>query len=183
MPGSTTPEEEAVPETLRITSHEELTVVHNDVDRFEVEARYLPHGRPPPRHLHPAQDERFTVLAGVLHVELDGRSHDLAVDDELIVPRGHGHRMWNRGAELAVVRWRTTPALDTHEWFRGLATLQQQAEERGHDRPSLLGFAAHARCHRDTFRLVLAGSVAMGSAVIGLIAAIARVARVGTARR
>ena len=161
-------------ETLHIGSHEDLTVIRTDSDVFEVEATYLPHGSAPPRHIHPDQDERFAILDGVLHVELGGQTRDLAAGDELTIPRRRVHRIWNPGGQPARVRWRTTPALTTEQWFRGLADLQRQAEQRGQSRGDVLGFAAQAQRHRATFRLVVGGSPVIGTAVVDLLAFVAR---------
>jgi mannose-6-phosphate isomerase-like protein (cupin superfamily) len=162
---------------LHIGTHEDLTVIRADADVFEVEATYLPHGASPPPHLHPGQDEHFAVLDGALHVVLGRQARELAAGQELTIPRGQVHRMWNPGGQPARVRWTTTPALTTEQWFRGLAELQRQAEARGQHRADVLGFAAHARRHRDIFRLVAGGSPALGSAavcVLGLAAQITR---------
>ncbi|HVX44219.1 MAG TPA: cupin domain-containing protein [Mycobacteriales bacterium] len=161
-----------MPEVLRISAHESLRIVRDEASGLEVEATYEPGGAAPPAHLHPAQDEHFQVVAGTLHVELDGATHDLGAGDSIAIPRGSTHRMWNTGSEPARALWRTEPALRTAGWFRGLAALQEAAERRGRHRADLLAFAVHARRHRDTFRLVtpFPGT----GALVGILAAAGR---------
>ena len=45
-------------------------------DYVEIVATYPPNGSPPPRHLHPSQDEHFTVMSGSMH----GTAGDEAID-------------------------------------------------------------------------------------------------------
>jgi mannose-6-phosphate isomerase-like protein (cupin superfamily) len=84
---------------------------------IEVEATYPPNGKPPIRHLHPAQDEHFTVLSGHIRYVCDGVTADASPGDEFAVPRGVVHQMWSPGPEGAVLRWRVTPAMRTGEMF------------------------------------------------------------------
>ena len=86
-------------------------------DHVEVEATYPPHSAPPPNHLHPKQAERFTVLAGRLHVVLDGVPHDLEVGDAIDVPVGTPHQVHGAADVDTVITWRTTPALRTDQLF------------------------------------------------------------------
>jgi hypothetical protein len=54
--------------------------------------------------------------------------------------------MWNEGSEPAVMRWLTTPAGRTLDWFREIAALQGGDEPLG-DPATLL------QRYDDTFRL------------------------------
>ena len=71
----------------------------------------------PPLHLHPSQDEHFTVLAGRLHAVVGGDERELGPGDVLDVPRGTSHQMWSVGDEAARTLWRTTPALRTDQFY------------------------------------------------------------------
>jgi hypothetical protein len=44
----------------------------------EIEVTYPPNSNPPPRHIHPAQDEHFTILSGEMFCAL----FDVARDNE-----------------------------------------------------------------------------------------------------
>ena len=51
-------------ETFRLTPGETVTIRTSSAEVLEVEGRWAPEGKPPPPHLHPAQDERFEVIEG-----------------------------------------------------------------------------------------------------------------------
>ena len=53
-----------------------------------VEATYGPGGKPPPKHLHPSQDERFRVLEGRLRLRVGISERELGAGDEIEIPRG-----------------------------------------------------------------------------------------------
>ena len=108
-------------EELTIGPSTTLLVIAHDEQALELQATYGGGGSPPPAHFHPAQDERFEVLAGAMQALVGGERHALARGDVLEVPRGAVHQMWNEDAEQATVLWRTTPAGRTLDWFRELA--------------------------------------------------------------
>ena len=83
----------------------------------EVEQTYRPHSPKPPLHLHPNQDEHFTVVSGQLHAIVGDVEQDLVAGDELDVPRGVPHQMWGAADEPTVILWRTTPALRTDRFY------------------------------------------------------------------
>jgi mannose-6-phosphate isomerase-like protein (cupin superfamily) len=83
----------------------------------EVEATYPPHSAKPPLHLHPQQDEHFTVVGGRLHAVVGTAERDVEPGEVLEVPRGTPHQMWGDADEPTVVIWRTTPALRTDQLF------------------------------------------------------------------
>jgi hypothetical protein len=120
-------------------------VAHSD-ELLQLQATYAGGGTAPPAHLHPAQDERFEVLAGVMSTRVSQRDGRLAGGEVLEIPRGTAHQMWNAGDEPAVVDWRTTPAGRTLEWFRALGAML--AGESSADPAALLAE------YGDVFRLV-----------------------------
>jgi quercetin dioxygenase-like cupin family protein len=134
-----------VGEELEIGTGTRLRVLSRSEELLELEASYDGGGSPPPAHLHPEQDERFEVLAGAMTARVSGRERELSRGAVLEVPRGTPHQMWNAGGETAVMRWSTTPAGRTLEWFRELAALAR-GEQAG-DPATLL------ERYRDVFRL------------------------------
>lgn len=85
----------------------------------EIEATYPPDSSKPPKHLHPTQQERFTILAGSLEVIRGEETFTAAAGDEFVTDPGVAHQMW-AGADGAVFRWRTAPAQRTGELFCAL---------------------------------------------------------------
>src|SRR5512144_490721 len=83
-----------------------------------MEARYSGQGGPPPEHLHPSQDERFTVLEGSIHAVIGGVEHRYGPGETFEVPAGTPHRMASEGP--ARTRWEVRPALRMAEFFERL---------------------------------------------------------------
>lgn len=161
-------------ETLRLTPHESVRIRRAEPELLEVEATYGP-GKPPPPHFHPSQDERFEVLAGAINVEVDGETRELGAGEEIEIPRGSSHKLWNPSGEEARVVWQTMPAGRTEEWFRALDTLQRQGRVGRDGMPRLLDVAPLASEYRDVFRL--AGPDVVLRPAIGLLAALGRMRR------
>ena len=95
------------------------TAASTDGEFVEIEMTYPPNSSPPPLHLHPSQDETFTVLAGSMQGVSGEDEFTISVGEVLEVPRGTPHKM-QATADGAVVRWRTAPALRTGEMFCAL---------------------------------------------------------------
>jgi mannose-6-phosphate isomerase-like protein (cupin superfamily) len=74
-------------------------------------------------HVHPRQEERFTILAGEAHFTLNGAELVAGAGETVVVPAGVPHSEGNPGpAEIdGVVELR--PALRTKEWHEALAGL------------------------------------------------------------
>lgn len=133
-----------MPDTYRLTPHETVTVVERTPERLVVEGTWTPGASPPPRHQHPQQDERFTVLDGELRYRLAGEDHVARAGESFDVPRGTSHAMWNAGQTPARVRWETMPAGRTEEFWQEVSTTSRR-------NPVAMG-ALLVR-YRDTFRL------------------------------
>lgn len=139
--------------TLKLGPATTLTIVEKTAGQLAVEAVYGPGGSPPPNHLHPDQDEYFKVLEGSMQVRMgDAVELEIFSGNDLEVPRGTPHTMWNGSAKPARLRWVTAPAGRTEEWFRALDAIQRQNEE-GHSDPQAL--ARLLEEYSDVFRLVL----------------------------
>lgn len=82
---------------------------------------YLPPGaHVPARHVHPVQQEQFTIVAGQMRFRVGrlGRRTLLARPGETIrVPAGTAHWFGNPGAEVAHARVEVRPALRMEEMF------------------------------------------------------------------
>jgi quercetin dioxygenase-like cupin family protein len=140
-------------EVLRLTPQESVAIRSSTLEAFEVEGTWGPRGEPPPAHFHPAQDERFEVLAGALRARVDEQEHELTVGDVLEIPRDAVHQMWNEGDEPARAVWRTTPGGRTREWFAALDELQRSGRVDRKGLPSPLAFGALLRTYPDVIRL------------------------------
>jgi quercetin dioxygenase-like cupin family protein len=95
------------------------TAASSNGEYVEIEATYPPNNAPPPRHLHPNQDERFELISGSLRGVRGDEEFAVSKGEELEVPRGTPHLM-GAGDDGAVFRWRTSPALRTDQLFIAL---------------------------------------------------------------
>jgi quercetin dioxygenase-like cupin family protein len=107
--------------TLQIGKHERLTLKRRTPELLEVEADFDPTGKLPPAHLHPAQDEHFEVLAGVVRVRTPEGERRYAAGESLDIPRGTPHCMANGGDVPARVLWQVRPALRTDAFWAALS--------------------------------------------------------------
>lgn len=103
---------------------------------FNISAR--PGFSGPPRHVHPHQEECFTVFAGRLGVEVNGQTGILGPGDEAVIPAGQPHTWWVEGEEIASGQGRVTPALHFTEL---LSAITRSANENGSEMPSVLDAA------------------------------------------
>ena len=140
-------------ESIQIGPGQFLEVLESSEHVLVLETTYAPGGSPPPAHFHPSQTEHFEILAGAVHVEIDGRRRQLATGEQLDIPPNTAHRMWNPSGEAARARWETRPAGRTEQWFRGLGALQGTNWVKGDGQPKPLAFAALASEYQDSFRL------------------------------
>jgi quercetin dioxygenase-like cupin family protein len=142
-----------VSRTLKLTPTESVTIRQSTPELLEVEASYGPSGSPPPKHLHPNQDEHFEVLAGGLTVRIDGQERTLRTGDTIDIPRTTVHQMWNAGTEPARLLWHTRPALRTEQWFSAIDALHREGRVGRNGLPGPLAFGALLSEYRDVFRL------------------------------
>lgn len=158
-------------ETLKLTPTETIEVVSHSPEALEVRVSYPDAGKAPPKHFHPAQDERFEVLEGKLRTVIDGTERDYGAGETIEIPRGVVHQMWNEAGPPVTAVWRTTPAGRTLEWFRAI-----DAVNRKGDRPNPLDLIALLPSFEDTFRLAV-GPAPVVRAAVRAIAPAARVLR------
>jgi quercetin dioxygenase-like cupin family protein len=111
-------------------------LVSLEPDLLVLESSYAAGGAPAPEHLHPAQDEHFTVLSGTVLAGVDGERRILREGDELEVPAGTPHEFGGAPEQAGTVRWEVRPALRTWEFLELVhENLEAAAEEREPARP------------------------------------------------
>ena len=155
-------------DALQITPSESVEVRSSDSELLEVEATWGPGGSPPPRHYHPSQDERFEVLEGTLRSRVDGDERDLRAGDELEIPHGAVHQMWNPGSEPARAVWQTRPGGRTERWFRAIDRLHREGRVGGDGMPGTLAFSVLLTEYDDVFRLGVPAEPLVRRALTGL---------------
>ena len=85
-----------------------------------------PGGHVPARHVHPNQEERFTVLQGQMHFRVGRRRRKIVAGpgDTVVVPPGTTHWFGNRGQEVSLARVEARPALRLQEAFEHTAAME-----------------------------------------------------------
>ncbi len=88
------------------------------------------------KHVHPHQEERFTVLAGRLGAHVNGVEHVYEAGEVVVAPAGSVHTVWNAGDEHvhALVEFR--PALRSETVLELLAALANQGKANAKGGPS-----------------------------------------------
>ena len=74
----------------------------------------------PPTHLHPKQEETFTVLSGTLQVTVNGETRLLTEGETAVIPPQTAHTFDNRHGDDVTFRVTLTPALDSDLFFAGI---------------------------------------------------------------
>jgi mannose-6-phosphate isomerase-like protein (cupin superfamily) len=100
---------------------EHITFLENSPARLVFENRIDSGQQPPPLHIHPHQDERFTLLEGAFELVLDGRSQPLQPGQSVLVRKDTAHTFRIPLGSSARLRIEFEPALDTEVVFRTLA--------------------------------------------------------------
>ena len=120
---------------------------------LEVESVYTkPTPSRPPVHYHPAQEERFEVLSGEVHVQVGGEARTLREGEALLIPPGTPHEMWAE-AEGVRVNWQTRPALKTESFFEIVWGLSRDGKTGEKGTPTLLQVVVIAQAYAGEFRL------------------------------
>lgn len=91
--------------------------VHRTSYRFEPDgddllvSTWMDPGAELPAHLHPAQEERWSVLEGEVELMLDGHKRPFRpADGEVLITARTAHGLANKGREQARLHTRVTPA-------------------------------------------------------------------------
>jgi quercetin dioxygenase-like cupin family protein len=77
----------------------------------------------PARHVHPIQEERFTVLAGRMRFVLGRQTIVAAAGETVLVPPGTPHWFGNAGQDSAHARVEVRPALRMEEMLEASAAM------------------------------------------------------------
>ncbi|MGA2165332.1 MAG: cupin domain-containing protein [Solirubrobacteraceae bacterium] len=94
-----------------------------------------------PSHLHPSQEERWTVVKGRVRFEVAGRRTAPDPGEEIVVPAGVKHSFKNIGPGEAQVRAEVRPALEIEAFLTDAAMLAQAGYYTRHGLPTSLSGA------------------------------------------
>jgi quercetin dioxygenase-like cupin family protein len=108
-------------ETIHDPNRRQRYAFRREGENLAVEVWVEPGGSVP-THLHPSQEERFTVLDGRIRFKAGGRTFVVEPDDEtVVVPPGVKHSFKNVGDSEGHIRADVRPALDLQETLEDFA--------------------------------------------------------------
>jgi quercetin dioxygenase-like cupin family protein len=99
--------------------------------KSEVEITLPPASVMPPPHIHPQQEETFTVGDGTLDVMVDRQWRKLLAGESLTIPAGSVHTFRNRSGQNVTFRSEHTPALGCQQYLERLYWLSAMNRIRG----------------------------------------------------
>lgn len=120
---------------------------------LEMEAVYTAHSTEPFAHYHPAQEEDFMVIEGVLSVKMNGALRLYKAGEQFHIPKGTVHSMWNASADKTVINWQVRPAMDTEYLLETTTGLVNDGKTAANGKPGLLQIALIANRYAGVFRL------------------------------
>jgi quercetin dioxygenase-like cupin family protein len=124
-------------------------------------------------HLHPAMEERFTMLRGRVGFRIAGREAIAEPGVQLIVSPGTPHDWWNAGPEEALVRIEMRPAARFEAMIRNAFGLAQDGRVNKRGMPNLLQLAVFAREFADVMQLTRPPQIVQKT-LFGLLTPLAR---------
>jgi quercetin dioxygenase-like cupin family protein len=122
-------------------------------ERVVVEAFVEPRGAVAAAHVHPAQEERFEVLAGTLEFRLGKETLVAEAGDRVRVPAGTPHRFRNVGDDTAHFVCEVAPALGFEQLIETMFSLAADGKVNRKGMPNPLRLAVIARQHFGDVRL------------------------------
>jgi quercetin dioxygenase-like cupin family protein len=123
------------------------TSADTDGERVVVETFVEPNGAVAAAHVHPAQEERFEVLAGEVEFRLGKRKLVAKPGDRVLVPAGTPHRFRNVGEETAHFVCEVTPALGFEQLIETMFSLAEDGKVNRKGMPNPLRLAVIAKHH------------------------------------
>jgi quercetin dioxygenase-like cupin family protein len=116
-------------------------------ERVVVETFVEPNGAVAAAHVHPAQEERFEVLAGEVEFRLGKRKLVAKPGDRVLEPAGTPHRFRNVGEETAHFVCEVTPALGFEQLIETMFSLAEDGKVNRKGMPNPLRLAVVAKHH------------------------------------
>jgi quercetin dioxygenase-like cupin family protein len=100
-----------------------------------------PGGHVPAGHVHPEQEERFTVVEGQMRFRLGGRTVLSGPGDTVVITAGQAHWFGNAGPQVAHAHVEVRPALRMEELFEATEALSLTGRFPGTRLPRLSDLA------------------------------------------
>lgn len=129
------------------------TAAESGGELLELDLFAKPGAKGPPEHVHPNQEERFTVIAGSLRAVIRGRERQFTAGEAFVVPAGTPHTWWNDGEEEAQVRVEFRPASRMESFLETIYGLAKDGKTNREGLPNTIQLAVFAREYFDVNHL------------------------------
>ena len=120
---------------------------------LEMETTYRSASTPPIPHYHPHQDEHFTVIKGELTLMTGRKMMVLKEGEQIRIPRGQHHAMWNASSSPTIVNWKVSPALETENLLEIVMGLSAAGKVNRKGMPSILQMSILAPRFSKVYRI------------------------------
>jgi quercetin dioxygenase-like cupin family protein len=120
------------------TAKSRFKVVERTRERLTIEFQNEQGDIGPPEHLHPHQDEEFTVLEGALLLRAGGQDVHLRAGQSHVVPRGVAHTFHNEGEGCVRFTSQHRPALGFERFLKTIYDLDRDGRANDQGQPALL---------------------------------------------
>ena len=131
---------------------ESMRILESTAQAFKAQYSLRPHGEIPGEHLHPHKEQRISILAGEMHLRVNGQHRILRAGETATIPVGARHFQWNPCDSEAVVIEEIRPAGRIHDFFKVLFGLARDGKTDGDGYPPLFLGAALFAEFRDSIR-------------------------------
>jgi quercetin dioxygenase-like cupin family protein len=116
-----------------------------DGELLEFDVVLTPEGRVPGKHVHPEQEERFTVTSGRMRFTKGRKKLVAGPGDVVVVPPGTPHKFENAGDEPASARVEVRPALRMEDLLETAVALAATGRTTSSGLPRPLDLALFTR--------------------------------------
>lgn len=131
---------------------ESMRILESTAQTFRAQYSLRPHGEIPGEHFHPHKEQRISVLAGEMHLRINGEHRIVRAGQTATIPVGARHFQWNPCDAEAVVIEELRPAGRIHDFFKVLFGLARDGRTDGNGYPSLVLSAALFSEFEDSIR-------------------------------
>lgn len=143
-------------------------------DPLELDVWATPEMIPLAEHVHPKQDETFTVEAGSLELTRHGSTETVGRGETVTVEAGTPHTWSNGGSDELHLTVRLEPGLQTEAFLRDLFTLARRGDVGADGAPSPLQVAALYDAYGYDLLHLASPPLRVQKLVFGVLAPVAR---------
>lgn len=129
------------------------TAAETNGELLELDIFARPGAPGPPEHIHPHQEERFTILAGTLVGRVAGRAVHAGPGEHFVVPPGTPHTWSNAGQTEFQVRVELRPAGRMDRFLETIYGLAKDGKTNAKGLPNPLQLAVFATAYFDANHL------------------------------